>query len=564
LAAEAPVDMAGSGFRYLNPQYPFLRSEQTPDVLGSYFRIRPGQPPNLVFLLVEGLGRSFSGPDASLGSFTPQLDRLAGESLYWENFLAVQGRTFAVLSSIFASLPFGDNGFAMLGERMPPHASLLSVLKQHGYHLKFYGGFDLDFDNERVFLRRQGTDVLVGKDDFGHPYLRANDWGYADDALLTRALAAEIEDERQPFVSVIQTMTMHTPYTFPGQSRFDDRFERRLDQIGVAQDRKDAYRANRHIYSSILYTDDALGRFFEEAKKNPAYQNTVFILTGDHRLPEIPMDTRITRYHVPLIIFSPLLKAPARIKSVSSHFDLTPSLLAFLSHNYGVKTPSAVTWLGSGLDMEPSFRNIHAFPLKQTKTNLVDFVSGTWFLNQNTLYAMSDGMEIEPADDAVALTQLQAQFAAFRAANDQFARSLTLVPKEADGHLVAYRDEDRAKVPMLMASNAAMLAVHEVNSPSDAQAGHLTIEVVFANTGRAATDTFVPLVVLLTKDGREVTESYGSPQRLAAGETVSLQLSVKSLGVSRGRYFLSVLPSHPETGKKMGVGRYRIPIRLSG
>jgi uncharacterized sulfatase len=564
LAAQPPVDTAGSGFRYLDPQHPFLHSEQTPDALGSYFRIHPGKPPNLVFLIVEGLGRSFSGPDASLGSFTPQLDRLASESLYWENFLAVQGRTFAVLSSIFASLPFGDNGFAMLGERMPTHASLQSVLKRQGYHLKFYCGTDLDFDNERIFLRRQGTDVLVGKNDFGLPYLRANDWGYADDALLTLVLAAEIKGDRQPFVSVIQTMTMHTPYTFPGQPQFDARFEQRLDQLGVAQDRKDVYRAYRNIYSSILYTDDALGRFFEEAKKIPAYQNTVFILTGDHRLPEIPMATRIDRYHVPLIIFSPLLKAPARFKSVSSHFDLTPSLLAFLSHNYGVKTPSAVTWLGSGLDMEPSFRNIHAFPLKQTKTNLVDYVSGTWFLNQDTLYAMSDGMDIEPADDVVALAQVQAQFAAFRAANDQFARSLTLVPKEADGHLAAYRDEDRAMVPMRMASNAAMLAVREVSAPSDAQAGHLTIEVVFANTGRTATDTFVPLVVLLTEDGREVTESYGSPQRLAAGETISLQLSVKSLGVSRGRYFLSVLPSNPETGKNMGVGRYRIPIRFSG
>jgi uncharacterized sulfatase len=269
LAGQPPVDTAGSGFRYLDPKHPFLRSEQTPDVLGSYFRIRPGQPPNLVFLIIEGLGRSFSGPDARLGSFTPQLDRLASESLYWENFLAVQGRTFAVLSSIFASLPFGDNGFAMLGERMPTHASLLSVLKRQGYHLKFYCGTDLDFDNERIFLRRQGTDVLVGKDDFGPSYQRANDWGYADDALLTRALAAEIKDERQPFVSVIQTMTMHTPYTFPGQPQFDARFEQRLDQLGVAQDRKDVYRTYRSIYSSILYTDDALGRFFEEAKKPP-------------------------------------------------------------------------------------------------------------------------------------------------------------------------------------------------------------------------------------------------------------------------------------------------------
>jgi uncharacterized sulfatase len=214
--------------------------------------------------------------------------------------------------------------------------------------------------------------------------------------------------------------------------------------------------------------------------------------------------------------------------------------------------------------MEPSFRNIHAFPLKQTKTNLVDYVSGTWYLNWDTLYAMSDGMDIKPAHDAVAQAQVQAQFAAFRAANDQFARSLALVPREVADNLAAYRDDDRAMVPMPVASNAAMLAVHEVSAPNDAQAGFLTIEVVFANTGPAATDTFVPLVVLLTEDGREVTESYGPPQRLAAGETVSLQLPVKSLGVPRGRYFLSVLPSNPETGKNMGVGRYQLPIRFSG
>jgi uncharacterized sulfatase len=521
-----------------------------------------------VFIIVEGLGRSFSGPNASLGSFTPQLDRLAGESLYWENFLAVQGRTFAVLSSIFASLPFGDNGFAMLGERMPTHTSLLSVLKRQGYHLKFYSGFDLDFDNERLFLRLQGMDVLVGDDDFGPEYQRHGYWGYADGELVTRALAGEAGDRRQPFVSVIQTMTMHDPYTFPGQSHFDTRFEQRLDQLGVAEDRKAAYRAYQNIYTSILYTDDALGRFFEEAKKNPAYQNTVFIITGDHRLPEIPMATRIDRYHVPLIVFSPLLKAPVRIKSVSSHFDLAPSLLAFLAHNYGVRTPPAVTWLGSGLDMEPSFRNIHAFPLKQTKTNLVDYVSGTWFLNQDTLYAMSDGLGIEPVHDAVAQARVQAEFAAFRAANDQFARSLALVPRAVDAQLAAYRDDQRATEPMSAAgnaaSNAAMLAVREVSAPDDAQAGNLTIEAVFANTAPTTTDTFIPLVVLLTEDGREVTESYGSPQRLAAGETVSLQLPVKSLGVPQGRYYLSVLPSNPDTGKNMGVGRYRIPIRFRG
>jgi len=482
--------------------------------------------------------------------------------LYWDNFLAVQGRSFAVLPSIFASLPFGANGFSGLGEKMPGHYSLLSLLKGQGYRTKFYIGFDMDFDNERLFLRRQGVDLLVDEKDFGPEYTRGDSWGYPDNELVSLALRIEARDTRQPFVSVIQNTTMHTPYTFPGQSHFYARFEARLDELGVAEERKDAYRAHRDIYTSILYADSALGRFFEETKKNPAYENTIFIVVGDHRLPEIPMGTRIRRYHVPLMIFSPLLRAPARIKSVSSHFDIAPSLLAFLSHNYGIRTPRAVTWIGSGLDMEPSFRNIHDFPLKQTKTNLVDFVFGNWFLNQDTLYEMSDGMNINPIRNDDALARVQARFAAFRAANDKFMRSGTLIPKEPEGQFSPYREEDRAKVSTTVGVSAAALTVSEVSAPADARAEALTIKAVFTNTGKAATETFIPLVVLMSQDGREVSESYGPPQRLVPEQVVSLELSVKSAGASPGRYFLSVIPSHPQTGKKVGTGRYRIPIRL--
>jgi len=558
-----PASPAGAAaFRYLDPAYPFLRSEQTPDVLEPHFRLNPGNPPNLVFLLVEGLGRAFSGPGANLGSFTPELDKLAENSLYWDNFSAVQGRTFAVLPSIFGSLPFGASDFTDLGKRMPPHNSLLSVLKGAGYRLKFYCGFDLDFENMRMFLERQGVDTLVGEDGFGKQYARSNGWGYADNELVSRALSGEAADARQPFVSIIKTTTMHTPYTFKGQAEYSARFEKRLDQLGVAEKQKDAYRAFRDIYTSILYADAAMARFVEESKKNPAWKNTIFIVAGDHRLPEIPVSSRLDRYHVPFFIFSPLLKAPARMKSVSSHFDIAPSLLAFFSKNYGIRTPLDVTWLGSGLDMEPSFRNIHSFPIKQGKTSLVEFVSGTWFLNQDELYQLTDGMEISLSRDAAALARVKAQFADFRAANDKFAAGLALLPPGATGQMGLYSEEARRIPPAAESGGEAIPAVREVRSPEVAQAGQLTIEIIFENSGRTGTETFVPLVILMSPDGREVSESYGSKIKLEAGETVPVQLRIKSAGVPPGRYFLAVRPSHPETGRISGYGRYRIPVRL--
>ncbi len=330
-------------------------------MLGEFFNVDPTRPPNLVFILVEGLGKAFSGPNAYLGSFTPFLDELAGKSLYWENFLASQGRTFAALPSILASLPFAEQGFNELGKHMPKHLSLMSILKHSGYRLKFYIGSDPDFDNERLFLQQQGVDVLVGIDDYDKTYMKSpgTTWGYPDREVMRKALEMDRRDSQQPYISFVQTMSMHTSYSIPDQAEYIKRFEDRMDRLGFDKTQKERHRTYEKIYSTIMYTDDALRFFFEQYAKLPAYGNTIFIITGDHRLPEIEMSTKIDRFHVPLIIFSPMLKRTAHIESISSQLDITPSLLAFLKKKYNIAVPSTVSWVGSGLDTDPSFRNIH-------------------------------------------------------------------------------------------------------------------------------------------------------------------------------------------------------------
>ncbi len=67
---------ANTGPVYIDPaNYPFLRKKNDSDVLGQLFN-KPGPKPNIVIILVESLGRAYSGPDAYLGSFTPFLDSL--------------------------------------------------------------------------------------------------------------------------------------------------------------------------------------------------------------------------------------------------------------------------------------------------------------------------------------------------------------------------------------------------------------------------------------------------------------------------------------------------------
>ncbi|TLZ20802.1 MAG: LTA synthase family protein, partial [Gammaproteobacteria bacterium] len=418
-------------FHYLDPQYPFLRGEDTPDVLGAYFNFEPGAPPpNIVFLGVEGLGRAFSGPNAYLGSFTPFLDELAGKSLYFENFLSSQGRTFASLPSILGSLPFGDQGFNSFGSRMPKSLTLLSILKRSGYRTRFFCGTRLDFDHQGDFLEQQDIDLAVGIGDYDASYYRlpGSDWGYADKEILRKALLTERDDSGRPYLDYVQTISTHPRYAVPGQQEYLRLFEDRMRELHFSEAEKANHRQYREVYSTILYTDAALRSYFEEQAKLPGYRNTIFIVTGDHRLAEIPPSTRIDRYHVPLIIFSPRLSRPARIQSISSHLDIAPTLLALLRHRYGINAPDEVTWVGSGLDMEPSLRNIHRYPIKRTITSLDQYVSGMFFLDGDSLFAIERDMDLEPVRDDAALGRLRAELADYLSRNALFQREHRLIP----------------------------------------------------------------------------------------------------------------------------------------
>lgn len=547
VAGEAPLD----------PRFPFLHPEQTPDTLGPYFSQTPdGRPPNLVMIVVEGLGRSFSGPHASLGSFTPFLDELSARSLYFDNFLANQGRTFGVLPSLFNSAPFAGEGFTSLGARMPPGPGLFNVLERQGYHSAFYNGTDTRFDDERAFMQLQGVRHLVDKQNFGPGYQLDpySAWGYPDKELVSRVLA-DSGQLQPPFVLAMQTISMHTDYRFPGQDAYRARFEQRLRALHVPADQLAAYRANADIYSAILYTDDQLRRYFETVAKEPWYADTIFVITGDHRLPEIPMGEHIDRYHVPLIIYSPLLKRASRIRAVSSQLDVTPSLIALLAHTYGLERPAQTPWLGTGLDMNANFRNIHQLPLKQTKTSAPDYLAGRWWLHNGQLFELQDGMHLTPADDATALAWVTHRLQRYEQANAIFMQSLALAPDGGVSRPVPYRESTQAVVEA-----PAMQGLSTDMAEATVSAGGVQLTATFANGDAQTSRTFVPLAVLTAEDGRELREVSGSALQLVANGLQQVHLSMPLPDACRSRCYASVLPSDPRTGKAVGMGRYHLPV----
>jgi hypothetical protein len=538
-------------------EFPFAHGETTPDTLGPLLNLKENAAPNMVIIVVEGLGRSFSGPQASLGSFTPFLDGLVSKSLYWENFLASQGRTFAVLPSVFGSLPFGP-----YGEKRIEHHSLLNVLKSEGYALQYFSGSNLEFDGQGAYLASEGVSTLVSEKDFVNGEKRATEWGYADAELFDKVADSLSRQHAKPTLSIVQTMSMHTPFEFPGMASYKLQVEDRLIALKISPEKRGDYLKHRDVYASILYTDDVLRHFFEKLKQTPNWHNTIVMITGDHRLPEIPMATRLERYHVPLLIYSPLLRAPLSMKSVSSHFDITPSVLAMLSNRYGFKTPSTVSWMGAGLDVHVPFRNVHRFPLKQTKTELSDFVSGEYYLAQDRLHRIGDGLQPEPIQNAEILTQLKAEFGKFRASLMALNKAERLTPAASANELRSYMAAQRTLEPNGPIQHFKGLEASEAQGVLQAD-GMLQVTAVLTHHGKSKSDVFVPLVVLTDTLGQELGEVSGKAIQLEAGKSQNMALSLK-LAPARlvnGRYFISVIVSHPETGKPIGMGQYHVAVQ---
>lgn len=429
---EAQQNIDLNNIEYLDEGFPFLHSRSTEDVLSPFFEPKKNAP-NLVFIVVEGLGRAFTNKGAYLGSFTPFLDSISKKGLYWKNFLSNGGRTFTVLPSLLGSLPFAKNGFLEMKEKMPQQMSLLNMLQKQGYKTSFYYGGDARFDAMKGYLDKNGIDHIYDENTFPPtakkmPAYNNFTWGYGDREIYQHYLNQQKADTLSaPQLNVVLTVSTHSPFEINESDTYEKLFEKHIESMSLTDTEKSRYDNYQKQYITLLYADDALKFFFEKYKKREDYGNTIFLITGDHRIPEIPMTTKIDRYHVPLIIYSPLLKRTANISSISSHFDVAPSILNYLSANHGFKLPEKVSFMGRGLDTVRNFRNIHQIPLMQNKTNLIDFVSGIYHLNGNNLFELDSNLGETPVINLTKKEELETAFSSFKRRNKQLQEGTPLV-----------------------------------------------------------------------------------------------------------------------------------------
>jgi len=276
---------------------------------------------NVVLITIESYSADFMKAYGNENNITPFLDELANQSLQFTNLYAVGNRTVRGLEAVTLCFPPTAGESVVKRKDNKDKFSTGNIFNQKGYQVKYLYGGDAFFDNMEDFFSGNGYAIVDKKSLQPSEITFANVWGVCDEDMANKAIKvmnAEAQSGK-PFFNHWMTVSNHRPFTYPNN---------KIDIPGDAKSRD----------GGVKYTDYALRQFFEMAKKQPWFQNTVFVIVADHCASsagktELPLD----KYRIPAMIYSPGFIAPQKYTQLMSQIDLMPTVMGLLNFNYQSK-----------------------------------------------------------------------------------------------------------------------------------------------------------------------------------------------------------------------------------
>ena len=299
----------------------FLKQFQPPVLARTISPEHPELKKNVVLISIESLSADFLAHYGNTQKITPFLDSLATKSLMFTNLYATGNRTVRGLEALTLCIPPTAGESIIKRENNKNKFTTGSVFKSKGYDVKFlYGGYSY-FDNMEDFYEGNGYEIVDRNDFTPEEITFANVWGVSDEDMAKKAIEVMNQEAKsgKPFFNHWMTVSNHRPFTYP---------EGRIDIPGTAKSRD----------GGVKYTDYSLRKFFEMAKKQDWYKNTIFIIVADHCASsagktELPLD----KYRIPGMIFSEGFIAPRQFNQLMSQIDIMPTLFGLLNFKYQSK-----------------------------------------------------------------------------------------------------------------------------------------------------------------------------------------------------------------------------------
>ena len=292
------------------------------------YAIADNQPPNVVFVMLESLGTSAVGAYGNPLNPTPNIDRLAKQSWFFKNFyVPVTGTAKTVWASISGVPDVSRDETSTRNPLITRQHSLVNALQ--GYDRYYMIGGNSGWANMNALIRQSIDNVqLYEESHWTSPMVDV--WGVSDlDLFKESDRILRQQTEGKPFFAYIQTAGNHRPFTIPQENDGFEVLDLPLETVQNAGSRSVAQ------YNAVRLLDFNIGRLMEIAKEGGWYDNTIFVMFGDHntRISQIPHmppafeKLGLESNQVPLLIHAPKLLQPRVIEEAVGLVDLLPSVL---------------------------------------------------------------------------------------------------------------------------------------------------------------------------------------------------------------------------------------------
>jgi len=353
-----------------------LESVYTPVHQGDTTRVK--RQLNVVVIMVESLGREpigFYNPELENGNYegyTPFLDSLCAHALVFKNSYANSHISIEGSPAVAASIPSLQESYTVSLYSGNKIMSLASCLKNIGYKSLYFHGAPNGSLGLNSFANIAGFEKYVGKVEYNNDADYDGVWGIWDNKFLP-FMANQLDNEKSPFFSFVFTASSHHPYRIP--ETLKDKFKKGTEDI----------------HESISYADYSLRAFFDQASKKAWFNNTIFVITGDHtcqaHYPEFKTD--VGHYAVPLIFYQPGSDLKGIDLRTAQQIDIMPTILNYLGY------PKSYFAFGQDL-FNPSIDKFAVSYIGQT----FQIIQNDWVLQYNLkettgVYNLKDDKEMK-------------------------------------------------------------------------------------------------------------------------------------------------------------------------
>ena len=282
----------------------------------------PHAKPNIVVIITESMGREYIGAfNKEMGienyvSYTPFLDSLAQHSLIFPNAFANGSKSIHGMSSVLAGIPSFADAFTSSSYSNQDIQSLVSILNDLDYDTSFFHGAPNGSMGFLGFSNILGFDYYYGMEEYGNDDDFDGSWGIWDEPFL-QFMKSTLDEKKQPFFSTVFTVSSHEPFKIP--EKYKDKFPK----------------GHIPMHQPVGYTDYAFKKFFEAAKKEPWFDNTIFVITADHpnQVYYDVFNKVINRRAVPIMFYKSDGTLVGTDTDLAQQIDIYPTLVDLIGYD---------------------------------------------------------------------------------------------------------------------------------------------------------------------------------------------------------------------------------------